>query len=61
MIPIIGIIVFVVLGLLCIFAPKLCTKADKRDDPEAVAQVKKCGGGFIAFACFIAYFAVKYN
>lgn len=40
-IGIIAVAIMAVLGILMVFAPKMCTSSDKRDDPDAVSQVKK--------------------
>lgn len=43
------------------FAPKQCTRADKRDNPKAVAQVKNGGIIFMAAAVGAALLALKYT
>lgn len=55
------IILLAIFGAVSFFAPQLCTRADKRDDPEAVSQVKKAGGAIMALAIFFALFALKYS
>lgn len=36
-------VVMIVMGLFMIAFPKLSTKKEKRDDPEAVAKIRKTG------------------
>lgn len=51
---IIAIIVLEILGIFMCFAPKLCTRADQRDNPDAVAKIKKFG--IAIMVCAIAAF-----
>ncbi|MDE6775233.1 MAG: hypothetical protein K2J37_02870 [Ruminococcus sp.] len=60
-IGIIAVIIMAILGLLMFFAPKMCTKAEQRDDPIAVSQVKKLGILFIAGAVGASLMMLKYK
>lgn len=60
-IGIIAIVIMALLGILMFFAPKMCTKADKRDDPDAVSQVKNTGIIIIAGAIGAALLVLKYK
>ncbi len=53
--------VLAILGAIMFFAPRLGTRADKRDDPEAVAQVKKGGLMVIVFAIGAGLLLLKYE
>ena len=54
-------IAFGVLGIIMMTAPQVLTREDKRDDPEALAQVKKTGRVMIAFAVGAALLVLKYK
>jgi hypothetical protein len=56
-----ALIIFALLGAVMFFAPEKCTRADKRDDPAAVAMVKKGGIIFMAAAVGAALLALKYT
>lgn len=58
-IGIIAMIVLLLLGALMFFAPKQCTGADRQDDPEAVAKVKKMGGILMLGAVFAGLYVLK--
>ena len=60
-IGIIALIVMAALGALMFFAPKLCTRADKRDDAESVAQIKKFGIVLMLCAAGAALYALKFT
>ncbi len=60
-IGIIAVAIMAVLGILMFFAPKMCTSSDKRDDPDAVSQVKKLGSIFIAGAVGASLLMLKYK
>lgn len=60
-IGIIALVIMAVLGLVLFFAPRMCTSADKRDDPEAVAQVKKLGIMLFLAAIVAALLMWKYS
>lgn len=60
-IGIIAIVLLAVLGIIMLFAPKMCTKSDQRDDPAAVSQVKKLGMMMIAGAIGAALLMLKYK
>lgn len=60
-IEIIGIVIMAVLGIMMFFAPKMCTKSDKRDDPVAVSQVKKLGIKMIVGAIGAALLVLQYK
>ncbi len=60
-IGVIAVVIMAVLGLLMVFAPKMCMSSDKRDDPDAVPQVKKLGGIIIAGAVGAALLMLKYK
>lgn len=60
-IGIIAVVILAVFGLILFFAPKMCTSADKRDDPDAVSQVKKLGIMMIAGAVGAALLMLKYK
>ncbi|MBE6850281.1 MAG: hypothetical protein E7504_00855 [Ruminococcus sp.] len=60
-IGIIAIAVMAVLGVIMFLAPKLCTRSDKRDDPDAVLQVKKCGIAVIACAIGAVLYWLKFK
>lgn len=59
-IGIIALVIMAVLGLVLFFAPRMCTSADKRDDPESVAQVKKLGAMLFAAAVIASLLMLKY-
>ena len=56
-----AIVLLAILGAAMFFAPGALTKAEKRDDPSAVAQVKKTGAILIAGAVGSAFFVLKYS
>lgn len=56
---IIAMVALAVLGILMLFAPKLCTRSDKRDDPDAIAQIRKCGIALVAFVIAGALYLLK--
>lgn len=58
---VIAMIAFGVLGIIMMTAPQVLTREDKRDDPEALAQVKKTGRVMIAFAVGAALLVLKYK
>lgn len=60
-IGVIAVAVLAVLGSLMFLTPAMCTKADRRDDPDAVAQVKKLGTTLIAAAAIAALMMLKYK
>lgn len=49
-----------ILGGLMFFAPEMCTKAEQRDDPDAVTQIKKLGVMFMAGAVIVGLYMLKY-
>lgn len=59
-IGIIAMIVLAIMGIVLFFAPRMCTSADKRDDPESVAQVKKLGAILFAAAVIAGLLMLKY-
>ena len=61
MIFIISLIFLLILGLGFYFKPELFVKAEERDNPEAIENIKKGSGAFIGFAVFAAYLAMKYS
>lgn len=60
-IGIIAVAVMAILGIIMFIAPKMCTKSDKRDDPNSVSQVKKLGCMMIAGAIIAALLMLKYK
>ncbi len=58
---IIAIIFLLLLGIGCFVSPQLLVKADQRDDPNAVAQVKKFGPMLIAFTIGAVLLMLKYK
>ena len=58
---IIALILLFAAGIGCSFAPHLFVKADQRDDPNAVAQVKKLGPMLISFAVGAVLLTLKYK
>ena len=60
-IGIIAIVILAVFGIILFFAPRMCTSADKRDDPESVSQVKKLGGMMFVAAVAAALLMLKYS
>lgn len=60
-IGIIALVIMAFLGILMFVAPKMCTRADKRDDPDSVSQVKKLGTMMIAGAIGAALLMLKYK
>ena len=62
--PVIVIIAFAVLaalGLVSIFAPTLVMRADKRNDPDAIAQMKKGGKAILGFLILALVLLLKYE
>lgn len=59
-IGIIAMIVLAIMGAVMFFAPRMLTQADKRDDPESVAQVKKLGAILFAAAVIAGLLMLKY-
>lgn len=57
----IAVVILAALGLIMFFAPKQVTSADKRDDPDAVSQVKKLGIMMVAGAIGAALLMLKYK
>lgn len=57
----IAIVILVILGIGCCFAPRYFTRSDQRDDPEAVEKVKKLGPMLIGFAVFALLLELKYK
>lgn len=49
------------LGVLMAAAPAQCTREEQRDDPEAVAKVRKVGFMLIAAAIGASLLALKYT
>lgn len=60
-IGVIAVVIMAVLGILMFFAPEMCTRADMRNDPDAVSQVKKIGTMMIAGAIGAALLMLKYK
>lgn len=60
-IGIIALIAMIILGGLMFFAPEICTKAEQRDDPDAVAQIKKLGVIFMIGAVIAGLYMLKYK
>ncbi|MBP3380349.1 MAG: hypothetical protein J6K77_05760 [Ruminococcus sp.] len=60
-IGVIAVGIMAILGLLMIFAPEKCTRADSRDDPNALLQVKKLGKMMIAGAVGASSLMLKYK
>ena len=60
-IGIIAMAIMVILGFIMLISPKMCTSTDKRDDPDAVSQVRKLGGIIIAGAVGAALLMLKYK
>ncbi|MBR1765086.1 MAG: hypothetical protein IJ746_06785 [Ruminococcus sp.] len=58
---IIAVIVLAGLGALMFFAPKACTRADKRDDPDSVAQIKKFGTVLMLAAVGALLYMIKFT
>jgi len=58
---IIAVCAMALLGVLMAAAPAQCTRADQRDDPEAVAKVRKFGFIMIAAAAGAGLLALKYT
>ncbi len=58
---IIALVILIVAGIVCSFAPHLFVRADQRDDPNAVAQAKKLGPMMIAFASAAILLMLKYK
>ena len=50
-----------VIGLIMFFSPRTLTKADKKDDPDALKQVKNGGIIFMEAAAGVALHALKYT
>ena len=48
-------------GLFCLISPKSATRADKRDDPEAVGQIRKAGLVLIGAAAAAMLYVIKYT
>ena len=61
MFGVIIIAILAALGALCFFAPGLAVNADKRDDPESIAQIKKAGLMIIVFAIGAGLLMMKYR
>lgn len=59
-IGIIAMIVLAIMGAVMFFAPRMLTQADKRDDPESVAQVKRLGAILFAAAVIAGLLMLKY-
>lgn len=57
----IAVVIMAILGLMMYFAPRMCTQADRRDDPDAVSQVKKLGTKMIAGAIGAALLMLKFK
>ncbi|MDE6728893.1 MAG: hypothetical protein K2J80_13305 [Oscillospiraceae bacterium] len=60
-IGIIAVGIMAVLGIIMFFAPRMCASADKRDDPDALAQIKKLGIMMFAGAIGAALLMLKYS
>lgn len=60
-IGIIAVVIMAIFGLIMFFAPKMCTRADKRDDPDTISQVKKLGIMMFAGAIGAALLMLKYK
>lgn len=54
-------VILAILGLVMTIAPKMCTRADKRDDPQSVAMIRKLGIAIIGFAGVAALLMLKYK
>lgn len=59
-IGVIAMVILAVFGIVLFFAPRMCTSADKRGDPEAVAQVKKLGAMLFGAAVIAGLLMLKY-
>lgn len=59
-IGIIAMIVLAIMGAVMFFAPRMFTQADKRDEPESVAQVKKLGAMLFGAAVVAGLLMLKY-
>ncbi len=59
-IVIIAMSVLAIMGAVMFFVPRMLTQADKRDDPESVAQVKKLGAMLFAAAVIAGLLMLKY-
>lgn len=60
MVGFVAMLVLILMGVLCMVSPKSLTREDKRDDPEAVEQIRKAGPVLIAFAVGAGLLALKY-
>lgn len=58
---IIAAVILALMGIGCCFVPQFFTKADQRDDPEAVTKVKKLGPMLIAYAVGAVLLALKFK
>ena len=58
---IIAVAALAVMGLLMFFAPAMLTKADLRDDPSAVSQVKNLGKLLTTAAVIASLMMLKYK
>ena len=59
-VPVIALLVMIGLGILMIVSPKTCTRADKRDDPEAVESIRKGGYAVIGIGLVAGLYFLKY-
>jgi len=50
-----------ILGIIMKVSPQTLIKEDRRDDPDAIAQTKKCGNAMLAFAVGAALLVLKYS
>jgi len=57
----IAFIVLLILGVIMKVSPQSLIREDKRDDPDAIAQTKKCGNAMLAFAVGAALLILKYK
>lgn len=57
----IAVVIMAVLGIIMFIAPRMCAGADKRDDPDAISQIKKLGIMMIAGAIGAALLMIKYK
>ncbi|MBR4627911.1 MAG: hypothetical protein IKO47_09495 [Ruminococcus sp.] len=57
----IAFIVFILLAVIMKVSPQLLIREDKRDDPDAIEQTKKCGNVMLGFAAAAALLVLKYS
>ncbi len=61
MIGFIAVGVLVLLGLFCAISPKLALRAENRDDPQSVSQVRKTGLLMVTVAIGAGLLMMKYE